>query len=66
MKGFEADNAAVFRRLVSAVTDAYYTAPEVVARVEALADAAPREALAHFDEALVASVIRTQAGKYRS
>jgi len=66
MKAFETETPALFARLVAAVTDAYYTTPEVVAQVEALANAAPREPSAQFDEALVSSVVRTQAGKYRA
>jgi hypothetical protein len=65
MQAFEANSPALFRRLVAAITDAYYSAPAVVAQVEALANAGPREPSARFDDTLVATVIATQAGQYR-
>ncbi len=66
VKAFEAEKPVLFRQLVAAVMDAYYTTPEVLAQIEALANAAPREPSLQFDQALVANVVRTQAGTYRA
>ncbi len=62
----QAAEPEMFDAMLRAVYRAYYTAPRVQPLVAALANSAPREALPHFDPALVARVVASQAGKWRN
>lgn len=66
MQAFEADDGELFGRIYRWLLNAYYSSPEVVAKAETMANAAPREACVHFDARLVAKVIETRAGQYRA
>jgi hypothetical protein len=61
----EAAEPVAFQALLTAAYRAYYTALKVLEAVTMLADAGPREPSPHFDPALVATVLATEAGKRR-
>lgn len=61
----ETAEPTTFCALLEAAYRFYYSAPAVLAAVEALADSGPREASPHFDPALVARVVTSEAGKRR-
>lgn len=62
---FEAAQPALFKRLYSDLITFFYSTEEAQKRTRALAEAAPREASAHFDPALLDAVIANQSGKRR-
>lgn len=62
---FEAAQQALFKRLYSDLITFFYSTEEAQKRTRALAEAAPREASAHFDPALLDAVIASQSGKRR-
>jgi hypothetical protein len=62
---FEAAHPALFKRLYGDLITFFYSTEEAQKRTRALADAAPREASAHFDPALLDAVIANQSGKRR-
>lgn len=62
---FEAAHPALFKRLYGDLITFFYSTEEAQKRIRALAEAAPREASAHFDPALLDAVIANQSGKRR-
>ena len=62
---FEAAHPTLFKRLYGDLITFFYSTEEAQKRNRALADAAPREASAHFDPALLDAVIANQSGKRR-
>ena len=54
-----------FAAVLSSAHRAYYTSPDVLALVAALADSGPREPSRRFDSDLVAQVVATAAGRRR-
>jgi hypothetical protein len=65
LRSVERAEPLAFERLVSAFFRVYYTSGPVLAAVETLADAGPRETSPHFDPALVMQVLATRAGQRR-
>jgi hypothetical protein len=59
---FESAEPALFRRLIEAVSEAYYSSPQAHARIAALSESGPRESETHFDESQLDRVRATRAG----
>ncbi|MBM6581864.1 hypothetical protein ILT44_16830 [Microvirga sp. BT689] len=65
LRTLERNEPTVFRRVLAALYGAYYTAPDVIARVHELAAASPTEASPVFDRTLLNTVIQKQPGQRR-
>ena len=65
LKIHEMDHPAVFREILAAFYDAYYTSPAARARIDALAQAGPHEESPHVDPTLVRNVVTHRRGAMR-